>query len=227
MRYLLKITTTFALALVFTAGMAFGQTNETTIDQDDANNTATVNQVKKDNLAAVTQSGNATNTANIQQVLRNGNTAELNQENGASAEIWTAGATVKGYDDAVADQINTGDGPNTLTIASENNATTGLYEVDQLAGGNVIDINRIGGTGSVHARVLQNSSNNTATIKLKDSPFVDVRQTGMGSHEATITTSRGGVSGSENTVIVDQSGFDNLTTVNQSGPNNTATVDQQ
>jgi len=227
MRQLLKITSIFALALVFTAGMAFGQNNEATIDQDDANNTATVNQVKNNNFADVTQSGDNTNTANIQQVIQDGNVARLIQDNGASAEIWTRGATVKGYDDAFAHQINTGEGSNTLNIASENNATTGLYEVDQLAGDNVIDIDRIGGTGNVHVRALQSSSSNNATIDLKDSPFVEVRQTGSGSHEATITTSRGGENGPENTVSVDQSGFDNATTVNQLGPNNTATVDQQ
>lgn len=44
MRKLLRITATFALALVFTAGVAFGQSNDAEVEQQGQNNDGTVNQ---------------------------------------------------------------------------------------------------------------------------------------------------------------------------------------
>jgi hypothetical protein len=55
MRQLLKNTFTLALALVFTAGMAFGQSNETVVEQINDGNDATVNQVGQLNAADVNQ----------------------------------------------------------------------------------------------------------------------------------------------------------------------------
>ena len=55
MRQLLKITTTFALALVFSAGMAFGQ--DADITQRSSQNDATVEQSDGDDVADVLQNG--------------------------------------------------------------------------------------------------------------------------------------------------------------------------
>jgi hypothetical protein len=55
MRKLLKITGIFALALVFSAGMAFGQSNEATVEQINNNNEATVDQLGQLNAADVNQ----------------------------------------------------------------------------------------------------------------------------------------------------------------------------
>jgi len=55
MQRILKTTFLFAIALVFTAGMAFAQNNEAYIDQQDNNNTATVSQDGASNDAAVGQ----------------------------------------------------------------------------------------------------------------------------------------------------------------------------
>ncbi len=59
MRQLLRITVTFALALVFSAGMAFGQSNETTVDQVGDDHDANVTQQGGNNDADVTQLNNA------------------------------------------------------------------------------------------------------------------------------------------------------------------------
>lgn len=55
MKQLLRTTTTFALALVFTAGMAFGQSNEAVVEQINNNNETTVNQSGQWNAADVNQ----------------------------------------------------------------------------------------------------------------------------------------------------------------------------
>ena len=89
MRQLLKITTTFALALVFTAGMAFGQSpgddNEAEVNQD-GNSEAVVNQ-----NATVSD---ASNDAFVDQA-GNGNVAKITQtDNGGSQNLGTSGNEV-------------------------------------------------------------------------------------------------------------------------------------
>ena len=67
MRQLLKITATFTLALIFTAGIAFGQSNETDITQLTDKNDATVQQDGEENVADILQKGANKNTATIRQ----------------------------------------------------------------------------------------------------------------------------------------------------------------
>jgi hypothetical protein len=60
MRQLLKITFTLALALVFTAGMAFGQSNNTAdITQNEDNNVADIEQIGDNNESDITQTSAA------------------------------------------------------------------------------------------------------------------------------------------------------------------------
>jgi hypothetical protein len=71
MRQLLKNTFTLALALIFTAGMAFGQTlsgddNEATINQVGPNNEANTDQVGANNTSTTVQNG-VENFANLDQ----------------------------------------------------------------------------------------------------------------------------------------------------------------
>lgn len=64
MRQLLRITTTLALGLILTAGMAFGQdvNSQTTVDQDGGQNTAEVEHQGDNNESTINQVGN-NNTA--------------------------------------------------------------------------------------------------------------------------------------------------------------------
>jgi hypothetical protein len=57
MRQLLRITATFALALVFTAGMAFGQDNTANVDQEGNENAAEIEHLGGDNESTVEQVG--------------------------------------------------------------------------------------------------------------------------------------------------------------------------
>jgi hypothetical protein len=74
MRYFAKITTTFALALVFSAGIAFGQEHEAEIEQNANNNDATINQADGYATAYIGQDGNR-NQAVVQQGDRSGGLA--------------------------------------------------------------------------------------------------------------------------------------------------------
>ena len=67
MRKLLKITTTFVVALIFTAGMAFGQNNTADVDQSGDNLKGIVTQSGQANTATLKQNGGADNVANIDQ----------------------------------------------------------------------------------------------------------------------------------------------------------------
>jgi hypothetical protein len=82
MRQLLKNTFTLALALVFTAGMAFGQDNTATTDQSGPSNFSDIVQEDEDNLVNLEQvnNGNAAN-GNEATVLQrfNNNEAQINQ----------------------------------------------------------------------------------------------------------------------------------------------------
>jgi len=231
MRYFAKITTTFALALVFSAGMAFGQSNSsTTIDQDDDNNTANVTQPGDNNRTFVKQSGDATNTAIITQTLaKDNNTVRLNQKGGAYADINVRGgnATVRGYDDSRVNQTNSGAGANVLTLRGNKGAgSNSLYGLDQLSGGNTIDIDITGGVANETIKVLQKSAGNTTRIDFQDQPFVDVQQKGNGGHTALIDTDMDAGGGVKNQVVVEQTGQNDLTMVDQFGNNNVAKVDQ-
>jgi len=70
MRQLLKFTTSFALALVLTAGMAFGQDNDATVTQDGDQNTAEIDQTNTGgatNVATATQDGTGNDVTMLQQ----------------------------------------------------------------------------------------------------------------------------------------------------------------
>lgn len=60
MRKLLKITFIFALAFIFSAGIAFGQSNDANVDQAGQNNNATIEQVGQNNQATVGQGTHTT-----------------------------------------------------------------------------------------------------------------------------------------------------------------------
>jgi hypothetical protein len=55
----MKKLSTFSVAFLFTAGIAFAQSNDATVDQDGDNNQATVEQVGSMNQASATQTGNS------------------------------------------------------------------------------------------------------------------------------------------------------------------------
>jgi hypothetical protein len=57
MRKLLKVTSLFALALVFTAGMAFGQNNTAEVDQNGDQNTGEIEQFGAENESYIDQVG--------------------------------------------------------------------------------------------------------------------------------------------------------------------------
>lgn len=92
MRQLLKITSIFALALVFTAGTAFGQDdNDADVDATGNNNTATIQQTGQGGTATIEQIGD-NNTADgfffgVEDKGVN-NTSNLTQI-GNNNQVWT------------------------------------------------------------------------------------------------------------------------------------------
>jgi hypothetical protein len=115
MRQLLRITATFALAFVFTAGVAFGQQEGPFIDQapgdvdpDDANNFAQIDQQSDDNFAQFEQLGSG-NLGLVDQSGDDGNIADVLQDgDNNTVRLPTQGGSFRAFDfraEAEIDQI--------------------------------------------------------------------------------------------------------------------------
>jgi len=243
MRQLLKITTTFALALVFTAGMAFGQDsddrNRATVDQDGNGSEATVTQTldgdKGFNTANVFQrngaqtatirqttpsgDGNSKALADVQQLGSGGNDALVDQtrRRGAKAFLKQNGQ------DNDADVAQTGgdvlrgyDGANT-SRGSERALQVGIAnELKVFQGRDPANFDNV--TNSFHeARVTQDGNYNDGFIEQQgQGAEANLLQDG-GLNEATIIQGSASSGNNSNGVLAD---------VQQLGVGNEATVTQ-
>jgi hypothetical protein len=193
MRQLLKNTFTLVLALVFTAGMAFGQ-----------NNSATVNNVGDDHTNLINQQG-ADNTTDLEQVdakpddgVTNAHSADIFQKfDGNEAYVDQSGKFPGGNSGPVSfatadvDQIGNN---NFLDLDQGTNYNTHTADIDQLGNNNLIRLQSQGGfsdggtanvymDGNQNKLVRANESGNLVSNKYavqKNGQFLDVEITGDG-----------------------------------------------
>jgi hypothetical protein len=148
MRQLLKITATFALALVFSAGMAFGQSNTSTIDQTGEDHSADVIQNGGNNTVDLEQadtdlSDGVTNNmeANVRQKF-SGNEAYIDQK-GEAGLIGPGKSTA----DADVDQVG-----NNNFLDLEQGPFFGKHsaDIDQLGNNNTVRLRSSNGGGEAN-----------------------------------------------------------------------------
>jgi hypothetical protein len=189
MRQLLKNTFTLALALVFTAGMAFGQSNEATVNQVGNSHSADIQQDGVGNITDLEQADqnlndNATNamSADVFQKFKN-NEAYIDQKGSQDQGAATATAS------ADVDQIGNN---NFLRLESGPFfANSHDVDVDQLGNNNTVRLQ--GQNGGGEATVFMDGNRNKLVeatqgglIKSnnpfiqKNSQFLEVRVNGSG-----------------------------------------------
>lgn len=202
MRKLLKITTTFALALVLTAGMAFAQ-NEGEIDQEGDKNTARVWQsgnITKDNpdfnQADVRQEGISNKTLLRQGSFGvDGHDTDIDQVgNNNLADVTASGGSngLQGNDNEL-DIVQRGNQNNFQT--SKLQSFQSDYDVEQVGNKNYAEIEtRFGAGGTIGQgtfSVIQKFGNNNSGVITATSGgnnhFLQIKQKFGDSNEATIT----------------------------------------
>jgi hypothetical protein len=155
MRQLLRITATFALALVFSAGMAFGQSpdNETQVDQEGNDNTADVEQVGQNQRAFVDQNGP-------------GNSADADE--GHRAFI-----TQKGIQDGI-------DGKNNTAVVDQRFESNFAHSttINQFGAGNQAGANQGGNFAGNTVEIEQTGENNYSAIQQSSAVTFKSTQTG-------------------------------------------------
>jgi hypothetical protein len=225
MRYFAKITTTFALVLVFSAGMAFGQSN----------NNAEIDQTGDDNSAEVEQGGNS--VADLRHA------GDLNDINLAQEGFGLAGQDTKidqvGNRNEVDVTSSSGNGlqgnGNELDILQRGNQNTfetptmqgfnNDYDVEQVGNKNYANIEtRYGAGGQVGEstiNIIQKFGNrNSGTISATsggNNHVLEIKQKFGSSNVASIT---------HQLPTEEESGVDGIVgRVTQFGNNNFASVD--
>jgi hypothetical protein len=232
MRKLLKITTTFVVALIFTAGMAFGQ-NNADVDQSVGSAEATIEQTNDGNSALLTQQGN--NLADIDQHGNNtfegfmgANRALQKNWDGSSGDLNEIDVDMNGRFSTVG---VTQEGRGSEIDITQEGGINFVAQVEQLGTNNDVDIRQ---TGNQYAKVTQDGASLTADVTQglagpdtapNDKVLID--QDGF-MHNAVVTQVQPGGGRNGNTVDVTQSGNSavNNATVNQFGGGNTATITQ-
>jgi len=229
----MKKLTILLVAMLFSAGMAFAQSNDATVDQQGiwndtqvdqqgALNSADVTQVNGFNEVILNQTSNTSgsSTAVIEQIVTGSATASrgqdvlLDQTGLNNADIFQrgAGSKVLNYDGTGAAVQTSTTTLNTLDIDQR----TGWSEafVEQYVGGNSATVDQSGGNNFV-ASILQNSGDNTASVvQTGGNSTADVQQLGIGGHTATVNQ---GVDFQDGAFEVDiiQDGLGNNSLVNQ------------
>lgn len=160
MRQFLRITATFALALVFTAGMAFGQAQNSDLGQGN------------DNLSVVQQvnTNGATQSATVEQAGTDRNISLLYQ--GADASFPGVGHTAtiqqtgeRNYSNIFQQSNSGGHSEVTVQLQGDNNtvsrtgnrtASNGDNDT-RVAGNSTFDVNVLGSGNTVASPVIENS----------------------------------------------------------------------
>jgi len=214
MRQLLKITSIFALALVFSAGMAFGQDsddrNRADVDQGGNGSEATVTQTlggdKGFNTANVFQRDGA-QTATIRQTTPSG---DGNSE--ALADVQQLGS---GGNNALVDQTRRGGAEAFLKqYGSDNNADVAQTGEDVLKGYDGTN----NSLGSERAIQLGNSNDLQVFQGRNPGDFSFVTNS---NHEARVTQN-----GNSNEGFIEQQGANSVAKLLQDGAMNEATIQQ-
>ncbi|MEF8866670.1 MAG: hypothetical protein V5A20_13005 [Salinibacter sp.] len=214
MRQFLKITSLFALALVFTAGMAFGQdVNEATVDQggsgSDADITQNVNGADNSSFDANVRQRGGSQTVTIKQLDSNPN------DPGGSgiADVIQLGAD--GGNEALVDQNRTRGAEAFLKqVGANNEATAAQGAGDVLRGYDGTNTSR----GS--ERALQVGIENTLEVFQSRDPD-DFTSLGESFNMARVTQD-----GNYNNAFIEQNGNGNEANLLQDGGLNEAQIQQ-
>ncbi len=198
MRYFAKITTTFALALVFSAGMAFGQDQDAEIEQFGTNTDADISQVGDvGNDASITQGTESNPVGQFEapsaSILQDGgnNTATVTQGNDNSGAVGVPEASIEQIGDrntgtvsqafgATGSTVNIGEiyqsgNDNTATLTQrhfggiQSFTTNVVGSIEQKNGDfNTATVTQKGSGAAFRADVVQDGSDNTATLTQND-----------------------------------------------------------
>jgi hypothetical protein len=208
MRQLLKTTFTVFVALVFTAGMAFGQDSRSTIDQDGDDNAANIEQVGADHGSKVTQDTRGFGSGNEAVVRQNsgsGNYNELSQTVQATARIDQVGSdntsllSQGGQNSATVYQE--GDGNRLARYGALGKKATQKNGTGAFANGaNSLFLRQVGNDNTVG--LLQEAGADAGITLNGDGNTVGVRQ--KGDYNSTRQTATVNVTGSQNTVDIFQ-----------------------
>ncbi len=204
MRQLLRITATFALALVFSAGMAFGQAaqngdipsdegqdNASVIKQVDNQNEATIDQVGVGNASLLSQGG----ASNLPET---GHTVTIQQQGNNNYTNIFQQANATGHSEVSVQLQGSG---NTV---SRSGTRSGSDNDVRVAGGSDYTVQALGNNNTVTSPVIEASdvdvilegSNNDITARSQAQSFANPRD--------YMTSSSIEVLGSQNTVSVEQ-----------------------
>jgi hypothetical protein len=208
MRQLLKTTFTIFVALVFTAGMAFGQDSRSTIDQDGDGNSANVEQVGADHGSKISQDTKGFGSGNEAVVRQNsgsGNYSALSQTVEAEARIDQVGSDntsllAQGGENS-ATVYQEGDGNRLARYGALGKKATQKNGTGAFANGaNSLFLRQVGDNNTVG--LLQEAGAEAGITLNGDGNTVGVRQKGnyeAGPQQATVN-----VTGSQNTVDIFQ-----------------------
>jgi hypothetical protein len=182
MRQLLRITATFALALVFTAGMAFGQTNnKATVDQNSSGSQATITQTGKDNL--VTGKGAKASSGVVQTNKSKAVVNQVGDDNQVSGLYQGGNPAIfnelsSGFNnvaeiDQKGDDNFFGNAKNSLTLQGSRSIGPAELDLDQIGDRHSTELNQRGRTDADIEQRNKGSgipvgSGNTATVKQSD-----------------------------------------------------------
>lgn len=230
MRTLLKITTSFALALVLTVGMAFGQNNEADVGASGNNNTFDISQVGTNNSGSIGQTGGNYNALDLRQV---------GTENSARVETWGDKNEVDtrqdGSDNALYMNFRgTGPGPNGQASSVDLNDFFVRQDGsgNRLGGGingdrNVGDIYQIGDDNELlgmqggspadrydAAGVMVDGNGNDLFARQRGQSHMGALD--ITGNNNTVTLRQRGFSGTGNSAVISLSGNGNSSTVTQS-----------
>jgi len=240
MRKLLRTTFTFALALVFTAGLAFGQQNQSSIAQTGNSSTATVSQSGQGNYSQLKQSDDfiGGHTATVQQVGSNNYSNIQTQNGGGTAEVYMEGDgnTLEDWSTRQRGGLGANQKNSRTFFDLDINGDQNTVGMTQEFGDGTVDID--GSGNEVGLRQLANANYqvgdfHTAFIKVGGNDnIVDVNQardgggsvggTGGKGNGATVEILRGDL----NELDVQQGGSRNKQTIEVDGSSNTYTAKQ-
>lgn len=236
--------------MLFTAGMAFAQSNEATVTQAGDDNSADIEQVGNLNYTSLSQADGA--TANIDQVSASESFVSLSQIGASSTTILQNNKnSVQGFSDShltdTEDKLATQSGTGSTMDITQLSTFNQAY-VDQLGDGNIMSILQEGGNSNV-ARLMQDGNNNEMDVDLiggvnrvkaeqyGDGNTANVSITGVHNNEfnngssfvyqdGTDHMSTVTVIGDYNFYDIHQTGSIQTATVTVTGNNNTAAITQ-
>jgi hypothetical protein len=250
MRKLLRTTFTLAFALVFTAGLAFGQNNNSaTIKQAQSGNQATSNQTGSGGTAFIDQKG-VSNIAQIDQA-GNGNLARIVGQTGFGNTATSTQDAATRNSQVIIEQKGDGftkpgvtaqqfgqSGSRINVLArrtgvggdvdvTQQNGRNNLIDVDLFGNSYVVDVDQVDGSDN-KAFVTQNNgtgliapTNSEAKVRQEGSRNTTrVTQDGKG-HKSVATNN-----GDGNTLVQKQSGTNQFQRIESDGNRNTFRVTQ-